>query len=460
MKKAKAILALSVSVGLSGASMQAWSKADAAEVARLGKELTCVGAEAGPNAKNTIPAFSGKWTGTPPGINYRPHVGDHPVDPYPDDQPLFQITAQNAAEHANNLTEGQLEMFRRYPNTFRIPVYQGRRDFGYSEKLCEVARKNALEAELTDGGLGFSGYQGMSPFPIPKQPMELLHNTIFPMVAWTEDIVRDIANVRPSGEIFWGRQHNRNLNVVTDPDEIGKPMGAVMAYALTDTLLPIRDRGSVSIAQEPVNFARNKRLAWSYDPGTRRVRQLPQFGYDSPLAGTSGQMTMDQDRLMNGDPARYEWKMLGKREIYIPANTYRLHQKMSNYDGLLTPYHPNPDYLRYELRRVWVLEGSLKEGFRHAYGRRVLYLDEDNWQASVADYFDTRGALWQHAFIAHYFAFDMGGWHAGNSFYHDLNSNGYIAYNLFQTLDKGPVLNAGKMHARMFTPDALRQIGN
>lgn len=459
MRKTQIILSISLGLGLSALGTAALAKASAEEVARLGKDLTCVGAEAAANAEGTIPAFSGKWTGTPPGVEYPLHVGAHPVDPYPDDKPLYEITAANMEQYADKLTEGQKEMLRRY-RTFRIPVYEGRRDFAYRDELCEVTRKNALEAELTDGGLGFSGYQGMSPFPFPKEAMELLHNTTFPHVAWTEDVVRDIANVSDNGQVFWGRQHNRNLNVVTDPEEIGKPMGKVMAYALTDTHLPIRDRGSVSSVQEPTNFGTDKRLAWSYDPGTRRVRQLPQFGYDSPLAGTSGQMTMDQDRLMNGDPARYNWKILGKREIYIPANAYRLHQKMSSYDGLLTPNHANPDFLRYELRRVWVLEGNLKDGFRHAFGRRVMYLDEDNWQASVSDYFDARGQLWQHAFIAHYYAFDMGGWHAGNSFYHDLNTGGYIAYNLFQALDKGPILNAGKMKANEFGPDALRQIGN
>ena len=459
MRKNEIILALSISAGFLCVSSSALAKVDAAEAAKLGKELTCMGAEAGANADNTIPAFSGKWLGTPPGIDYKPHVGQHPIDPYPDDKPIFQITSANFEQYAAKLTEGQLEMFRRYP-TFRIPGYPGRRDFRYDDKVCEVARKNALEAELIDGGPGFAGYQGTPPFPIPKQAMELLQNTTFPAIAFTEEVTMDIANVQRTGDVFWGRNHLRGLNVVTEPDEVGKPMGKIMAYSLNQTYLPIRDRGSVSSAVEPVNFATDTRLAWNYDPGTRRVRQLPMYGYDTPLSGTSGQMTIDQDRLWNGDPGRYEWKMLGKREIYLPANSYRLHGKDVKYADLLTPNHANPDYLRYELRRVWVLEATLKDGFRHAYGKRVLYLDEDNWQASMSDYYDARGALWQHAFINHYYAFDLKGWHVGNSFYHDLNTGNYVGYNLFQERETGPILNAGKMVPTMFGPEALRQIGN
>ncbi|GAB1423639.1 hypothetical protein MASR2M16_08730 [Thauera terpenica] len=303
------------------------AKVSEAEAAKLGKELTCVGAEAAGNADGSIPAFSGKWLGKPPHVEYTLHVGQHPVDVYPEDKPLFQITAANVGQYADKLSDGQKAMFKRFPDTYRIPVYQSRRDFRYPDQICEVAKKNALEAELIDGGLGYTGYKGPIGFPIPKAAMEVLANMNFPYRAYSEEIVRDIADVSSTGSISWGRQINKNLNVVTSPDEIGKPMGGLMAYSLSAALLPERDRGSVTVSQEPVNFAQNKRLAWQYDPGTRRVRQLPTYGFDSPAGGTSGKMTIDQDRLMNGDPSRYEWKLLGKKEMYIPANSYRVHSR-------------------------------------------------------------------------------------------------------------------------------------
>ena len=250
------------------------------------------------------------------------------------------------------------------------------------------------------------------------------------------------------------------MNLVTAPENLGKPMEGNMAYKITGTLLPERDKGTMTTSIEPVNFAKGKRLAWNYDPGTRRVRQLPQYGYDTPLAGSGGKLTIDQDRLMNGAPDRYEWSLHGKREMYIPANAYKVHEKGIKYADLLKPGHPNPDMQRYELRRVWVLEGKLKDGYRHPFGKRVMFIDEDTWHAVAGDYYDTRGQLWQHAVINYYYAFDMDAWHAGTSFYHDLNSGSYVAYNLFQERDIGPILNKGDMNPDQFTPAALRSAGN
>ena len=459
MIKTRVWVPVITTIALSLMTSTAMAKVSEAEAAKLGKELTCVGAEAAGNADGSIPAFSGKWLGKPPHVEYTLHVGQHPVDVYPEEKPLFQITAANMGQYADKLSPGQQAMFKRFPETFRMPVYQSHRDFRYPDQICEVAKKNALEAELIDGGLGYTGYKGPIGFPIPQGPMEVLANMNFPYRAYTEEIVRDIADVSSTGSISWGRQINKNLNIPTSPDEIGKPMGGLMAYSLSGALLPERDRGTYTASQEPVNFAQNKRLAWQYDPGTRRVRQLPTYGFDSPAGGTSGKMTIDQDRLMNGDPSRYEWKLLGKKEMYIPANAYRVHSNTVKYADLLQNGHANPDLIRYELHRVWVLEGTLKEGYRHAYGKRVLFIDEDNWQASMADYYDTRGELWQHAFINHFYAFDLNAWQAGVSFYHDLNSGGYVGYNLIQEREKSYVLNAGGLTPDMFTPAALRSMG-
>ncbi len=266
MIKTRVWVPVMTTIALSLKTSTAMAKVSEAEAAKLGKELTCVGAEAAGNADGSIPAFSGKWLGKPPHVEYTLHVGQHPVDVYPEEKPLFQITAANMDQYADKLSPGQQAMFKRFPDTFRMPVYQTHRDFRYPDQICEIAKKNALEAELIDGGLGYTGYKGPVGFPIPKTAMEVLANMNFPYRAFTETIVRDIADVGSDGAITWGRQINRNLNVVTSPDEIGKPMEGLMAYSLSGTLLPERDRGSFTASQEPVNFAQNKRLAGSTTP--------------------------------------------------------------------------------------------------------------------------------------------------------------------------------------------------
>ena len=168
MKNMK-ILHIALGLVLSGA---AWAKVPANEADKLGKELTCVGAEKA-GTKEGVPEYNGKWQGTPPGVSYTPHTGQHPIDIYADEKPLFTITAQNMKEYAAFLSDGQKLMFARHPETFRIPVYTGHRDFKFTDEVCAVVKKNALESEIIDNGLGVSGFMGAMNFPIPKNGQEL-----------------------------------------------------------------------------------------------------------------------------------------------------------------------------------------------------------------------------------------------------------------------------------------------
>ncbi len=456
-KTTMTVIPLAVSLLMAGA---AFAKVPAAEAEKLGKELTCVGGEKA-GSKDGVPEYTGKWLGTPPGVQYTPNVGQHPVDPYASEKPLFSITAENMAKYADKLSEGQKALFAKFPKTFRMEVYPGHRDFRYSDATCAAAKQNALNAEIGDGGLSVkNGFRGAVPFPIPKNGQEALMNNMFPTRAFNEDKLADIANVLSDGSISWGRQRNQNLDYGNLPEEVGKPLEGLMANSMTLVLLPEREKGSVSVSSEPVNFAKDKRLAWNYDPGTRRVRQLPEYGFDQPLGGSGGKMTIDSDRLFNGSPERYNWKLLGKREMYIPANAYKLHGKDVKYADLIKPGVPNADYIRWELRRVVTVEGTLKDNYRHLYGKRVLFLDEDTGMAVMSDMYDARGSLWQYAFINYYYGFDINAWQAGNAFFFDLNSGGYVAYNLFQERPRAGILNKGDLKPSMFTPQAARNMGN
>lgn len=453
----RTLLAFAVTATMAGVAS---AKATPEEIEKLGKSLTCVGAEKAGTASG-VPEYTGKWLGTPPGVQYTPHVGQHPVDPYANEKPLFSITAENLSKYAAQLSDGQKAMFERYPKTFRIPVYQGHRDFRYPDYVCASAKKNAQDAVLSADGMGVeNAVKGGLPFPFPKNGLELVFNNLFPARSFTEQTLRDNAYVLLDGSAVFGRADNRSMSLVNSPDVAGKPLEGAMAQGMNAIKLPEREKGGVSVSVEPVNFGKDKRLGWSYDPGTRRVRQIPEYGFDQPMGGGVGaKMTIDSDRLFNGSPIRYNWKNLGKKEIFIPANAYKIHANTVKYADLLKPGHANPDFMRYELRRVWVLEATLKEGYRHLYGKRVLFIDEDTGQAVMSDYYDARGQLWQHAFINYYYAFDASAWHAGSSFYHDLNAGGYVAYNLFQERPKGPILNKGDMNPSMFTPEAARNAG-
>ncbi len=449
------VAAVAANVGLQG---NALAQVSPEEAAKLGKELTCVGAEKAGNAEGTIPPYTGKYLGEVPGWNHVKFSGGQPVDPYANEKPILVITAQNMGQYESHLTEGQKALLKRYPTTYKMNIYPGHRDFRYPDYVCERAMKNALSAKLVDDGMGIEGI-GQVPFPIPKNGMELLWNHQLPARAYTEEKVSDLASVLPNGSIGWGRAYARNLSQANSPTVEPKTEGQIQAMSWNTTLKPVRDNGVVSISQEPYNFLANPRQAWSYSPSTRRVRQLPGYGYDQPMIGTNGTMTVDEDRLYNGSPERFNWTLIGKREVYVPANAFKPNTGDIKYADMLTPNHPNPDYLRYELRRVWVLEAKLKEGYRHVYGKRVLFIDEDTWNAVVSDNYDSRGALWKHAMINYYYHPDMSAWQAGSQFFMDLNSGQYTGYAMTNESKKGPILNEAKFTPDMYTADAARAMG-
>lgn len=434
-----------------------FAKGTPEEIARLGKDLTCIGAEKAGNQDGSIPEYSGKWLGVPPHVPFK-GTGKHPLDAYPDEKPLFVITAANMEQYAARLSDGQKALFRKYPQTFRMPVYPSHRDFRFPDSVCQTAKENAATAELVNNGEGVMGVTGGPIFPFPKNGLELLWNTIIPYRAYTEELISDNAYVLADGAINWGRVKSRNLGAANEPGVRRKTEGQ-SSYYLNETLLPERDKGEINTGMEFFNFALNPRQSWRFDPGTRRVRQSPGYGYDMSFPGTGGSITVDEVRIFNGSPERYDWTILGKREIYIPYNAYRVHSPKIKYSELVTPGHANPEFMRYELHRVWVLEGKLKEGFRHLYGRRVMFIDEDTLFPIMADNYDVRGELWRTSMLNHFYAYEMQTWQAGVGFYHDLNAGTYLAFNLINEQPSAYKLNENKITPQMFGPEAARRMG-
>ncbi|TDF85963.1 DUF1329 domain-containing protein [Pseudomonas sp. H9] len=450
----KGSLALVVALSLSSHSVEALAN----DASRLGKDLTCLGAEQAGNVDGSIPAFSGKWLGAPPQVKFE-GTGHHPVDPYPQEQPLFVISAQNMAEHERFLTDGMKALFKLYPQTFRMPVYPSHRDFRFGDSVCQATRANVGYAHLTDDGEGVVAKTGGTPFPIPANGQELLKNaSLFTLRPWTEEYTSDNAYVLKDGKVNWGRVYSKNLAPHLAPGHVGDTQGA-SAYYLNETLLPQRDKGEVNTGLEFWNDKTEPRQSWRYDPGTRRVRQAPGYGFDMAFPGTGGSITVDEVRLFNGSGQRYDWKIVGKQELYIPYNAYRIHSPQLKYADLLKPGHIDPTYMRYEKHRVWVLEGTLKPSYRHLYGKRRLYVDEDTWFPIVGDNYDNRGELWRTSMLNFFYAYESQTPQAGVGLYHDLNAGTYLAFNLINEQNKGYILNQGKFSARDYGPEAARRAG-
>ena len=158
--------------------------------------------------------------------------------------------------------------------------------------------------------------------------------------------------------------------------------------------------------------------------------RTPSLAYDDLDRRTQGMRTSDQFDGWNGAPDKYDWKLLGKREMFIAYNSYKLSDKKLKYANIIKPGNLNADLLRYELHRVWVVEATLRPGEYHRYPRRIFYLDEDTWQVSMEEDYDSDGALWRFGDHPQMQFYDvLVPWYRATVTY-DFKANAYLASEL------------------------------
>ena len=372
------------------AAVTAQAGISAADANRLGNDLTPLGGEKAGNADGSIPAWSGGLTTAPAG--YTP--GQHHPDPFAGDAVKFTITGANAGQYADKLSAGHLALLKAYPS-YTMPVYATHRSASNPQRIYDATKQHATAASLTEGGNGITGSVIGAPFPIPSNGLEVIwnHLTRYRGVAAN----RKISQASP--------QRNGSYSLVDFEDEFlfnyaregveEKDLDNVLLYFKQAVTAPARLAGSILVVHETMDQVKESRRAWLYNTGQRRVRRAPNVAYDNPGTAADGMRTSDQFDMFNGAPNRYEWKLAGKKEMYVPYNSYKLHSDSLKYKDILTPLHINQDLARYELHRVWVVDATLKKGERHIYKRRTFYVDEDSWQILAIDQYDNRDQLWR-----------------------------------------------------------------
>ncbi|PIE40883.1 MAG: outer membrane lipoprotein-sorting protein [Gammaproteobacteria bacterium] len=431
------------------------AKVSPEEASKIGTTLTAVGAEKAGNADGTIPAYTGGLTQTPA---CHKSGSTFLCNPYPDDKPLFTITADNYQKYKDKLAAGHIALFERY-KTFKMPVYQTRRSAAVPEMVHTETKSNATSTTLADNGNGLKNFQSWGvPFPIPQDGLETIWNHIVRH--------RGTAVKRLAGQAT--PQPNGSFNIVLFEEEIAfRRSLSDMSPGEDDNLLfyfkqqvksPPRLAGNVLLVHETIDQVKEPRKAWIYNAGQRRVRRAPQVAYDGPGTASDGLRTSDNFDLYNGSPDRYDWKLVGKKEIYIPYNSFKLDEKGVKYTDIIKPNHLNPELTRYELHRVWVVEATLKSGTRHIYNARTFYIDEDTWQAGVIDLYDGRGNLWrvQEAHAVQYYNAKVP-WYAVETVY-DLQNGRYLALGLENEESRGVVFGIETSKVD-WKPQALRRAG-
>jgi hypothetical protein len=448
MKTMNKILASSVAAILVGIAAPASAKLTDAEIARLGADLTPVGAEKAGNKDGTIPAWDGGLCSAPSGWN----ASQGYTDPFASDKVLFTITKANAAQYKDKLTPGTLAMLDKYDN-FKMNVYQTRRTACYPQEVYDNVKAQAGKVELQGFGIANRGPSTV-PFPIPKSGMEAIWNHTMRYLGG--GISRDYNSfpVRANGDYYKIGVHEfRIFNQNMDPPQDNLLLG-FLSYFLSPATL----EGTVFLVHEPVDQVKQSRSAWIYNAGQRRVRRAPDLAYDNVNDGTEGLRTTDQFDAYNGAPDRYDWKIVGKKEVYVPYNSYKLGSKSLKYKDMIQKNTPNSDLLRYELHRVWEIEANLKAGSKHVYGKRVFFLDEDTWSVLYEDAYDTRKQLWRVSMFPLIQFYDAKvPWYRAN-IWHDLSNSSYLFSNIDNEI-KTPWKFGEKGKWGDFQPDSLRRIG-
>jgi len=386
------IAAAAVSLTLAGAAGAAVSPQEAA---RLGAELTPLGGEKAGNAAGTIPAWDGGLSSpAKAGFPDFKSPGRAP-DPFPNDKPLYKITPSTAAQYADRLTEGHKALLRQYKDTYFMNVYPTRRTAALPQRLYDATKRIATTAQLAAGGNGVTNAIEGTPFPIPKQGVEPIWNHI--LRYRTDSSAREIgqAAVTTGGSYNMVKFHDEFYVVYSLAGAKEAELDNVILYFIQETVAPARLAGEILLVHETLDQAKENRRAWIYSPGQRRVRRAPNVAFDNPGTASDGLRTSDQFDMYNGSPERYEWKLVGKKELFVPYNSYKLHWGKVKADDVIKPLHINQDLARYELHRVWVVDSTLKPGQRHIYKRRTLYFDEDSWQIVAVDCYDNRDQLWR-----------------------------------------------------------------
>lgn len=428
-------------------STGAFAKVSQKEADKLGTELNPLGGSMKGNAAGTIP----DWTGAPK-IPSGYKKGQPYIDPYADEKPLFTIDGSNYKKYEKNLSVGQVAMFEKFPKTFKMLVYPTHRTADFPDHVKKGIKVNAVNAELKKNNDHVVNAKFAIPFPIPQTPYEIIWNHFLGYrPAGTTDYVSS-AYVTTNG------QKNISTSRWTVHDFFAAGIEGDLSIAvLIEYLTPARIAGGVILVHD--GYDRSKgRQAWTYNPGQRRVRRAPGIEFDGPVTGAGGSIVADDVVMFNGSMARFSFELVGQREMYVPYNAFKMTTKAATADKFLTKGHPDPSVKRYELHRVWVLEGKLKEGASHIYSKRTLFADEDGFQILLSESYDQSGKLWRFNENHVVLYYDVPTTGTAGQIYHDVQNGKYYVARMFADTEPPQFSEKGKP-MQFFTPSALRSLG-
>ena len=426
---------------------QAAAPADQAQRLKNG-DLTPFGAVKAANADGSIPA----WTGGLNGATQGEAPGGRRADPFKDEKPLFTITAQNMGQYAAQLTEGVQALLKKYPD-FRLDVYPSHRTAAAPQWVYDNTFANATRGTL-DKGVPKGVYGGI-PYPLPQSAEEVIWNHVLRWRGarfehfnnWYQILADGRAVLVTDGVINEQLPYYLQSGNLEQFEGEGRPFWQV---AIRNEGPPLR-AGEALLAHEYLD--QNKLQTWVYLKGQRRVRKLPNACCDTPTPAAAGVMTFDEMYTWTGRLDRFDWTLVGKQEMFIPYNANRLLQPSKDSE-VIRGHVLNPDHVRWEKHRVWVVEAKVRAGQRHQASKSRYYCDEDTWVCVLADRWDAKGQLWRTLWSQLIVVPELPGTAIATFGYNDLLANTAFIAQLHNSKPKQYVLEQAG-NDKVFSPDGM-----
>ena len=437
----------------------AHAEVSAEEAKQLGGPvLTLFGAEKAGNTEGTIPEYTGVGVSAPP--SWDPKKPGRRPDPY-GEKPLFSITAQNAAQYADKLDQ-MVEVFKRYPN-FRMDIYPSHRNYTLPQYVLDNTVKNATACKAVNKELKLEGCYGGLPFPISKTGNQMMWNHLLYYRGLT-NYGRGEAWVVPiSGSpVLMERGLYLNNYPFFDPENPGpRPADALHYRYLGVDEAPTRLVGSQMLLFDALDQVDGGRRVYLYLPGQRWTKLAANLAYDTPNPYAGGTATMDDAQGFIGAMDRFDFKLIGKKEKFIYYNNFMLndHVACSSETVHSTKSFPNPDCVRWELHRVWVVEATLKPGVSHTYHKRKFYWDEDGYGAGQAESYDAKGKLYRIINNMYIPYFEIPGGFSGNHLNMDLQSGVWASQGVMSCAECGWQTDVPRVTDMTFSPGAMAGAG-
>ncbi len=384
--------------------------------------------------------------------NYNPNSNEY-INPFIDDEIQLEINISNYKNYLAYLTEGQIAMFQAYPETFVMHIYPSRRSCTVPNEVYDLSKSG--NANMIADGEGVDGVVGSIPFPDASEPLHHVWNHILRYRG--VDIVGGAPYyvVNPDGSMTQGAGEAIAKNC-WNPFVKESYCEGLQGMLMQKVTHPPRLADASLLVIESLNALDSPRKAWVYDPGTRRVRRAPNIAYDYLGSASQGLSTADSFDGFNGAKDRYNWTNVGTELKFMPYNVYDFYN--ADRKEVLTNFHVNQKYMRYELVKVNIVRADIKSDKRHIYPHRVMYFDADSYGMISEEVYDGKKEIMNYRELPLMNFYDEPACLAVHSATYNFATRRYLLNNVRSSEIDKIIWRADKPHdIQLFTPNGLKR---